>query len=78
VFIDAGAQERLNIGDQLVVYSSLGTLNKLDSEQEILGHHKKPAGVLTITEVNPLFAIGELEAPPHMLGIKTGDWVKSW
>ncbi len=78
VFIDAGAQERLNIGDQLVVYSSLGTVNKLYSEQEVLGHHKKPTGVLTITEVNPLFAIGELEAPPHMLGIKTGDWVKSW
>ena len=78
VFIDAGAQERLNLGDQLVVYSSLGTLNKQDGEQEILGHHKKPAGVLTITEITPLFAIGELEAPPHMLGIKEGDWVKSW
>lgn len=78
VFIDAGAQERINIGDQLVVYSNLGTLHKLDSEQEVLGHHKKPTGVLTITEVTPLFAVGQLEAPPHMLGIKVGDWVKSW
>jgi len=78
IFIDAGAQERLNEGDQLVVYSSLGTINQLGGEQEILGFDKKPAGVLTIKEITPLFAIGELEAPPHMLGIKVGDWVKSW
>ncbi|MBE0468558.1 MAG: flagellar assembly protein T N-terminal domain-containing protein [Methyloprofundus sp.] len=78
VFIDAGAQERLNEGDQLVVYSSLGTINQLGGEQEVLGFDKKPAGVLTIKTIMPLFAIGELEAPPHMLGIKVGDWVKSW
>jgi len=78
IFIDAGAQERLNEGDQLVVYSSLGTINQLGGEQEVLGFDKRPTGVLTIKEITPLFAIGELEAPPHMLGIKIGDWVKSW
>ncbi len=78
VFIDAGAQEQVNIGDQLVVYSSLGTINAAGSGQEIIGHHKKPAGILTITEVTPLFSVGELESPPHILGVKEGDWVKSW
>ncbi|SCN47540.1 hypothetical protein BAZMOX_34354_0 [methanotrophic endosymbiont of Bathymodiolus azoricus (Menez Gwen)] len=78
IFIDAGAQERLNEGDQLVVYSSLGTINQFGGTQQILGFDKKPTGVLTIKKITPLFAIGELEAPPHMLGIKVGDWVKSW
>lgn len=78
IFIDAGAQERINLGDQLVVYTSLGDINQQDSRQQIIGHYKKPVGVLTITEVNPLFSIGELEVPPYMLGIEVGDWVKSW
>jgi len=78
VFIDAGAQERLNEGDQLVVYSSLGPINRPGGGQEVLGLHKRPTSVLTITEITPLFAIGELEVPPHMLGIRAGDWVKSW
>ncbi len=78
IFIDAGAQERINLGDQLVVYSSLGDITQQDSGQQIIGHYKKPAAVLTITEVNSLFSVGELEAPPYMLGIEVGDWVKSW
>jgi len=77
VFIDAGAQERISAGDQLVVYSNLNTIEEL-SEHKIIGLHKKPVGVLTITEVTPLFSVGEMESPPYMLGIAVGDWVKSW
>lgn len=78
IFIDAGAQERINQGDQLVVYRSSGAIHALDSDQEIVGLYKKAAGVMTITEVNPLFSVGELESPPYMLGVEVGDWVKSW
>ncbi len=78
IFIDAGAQERINQGDQLVVYRSSGAIHALDSNKEIVGLYKKAAGVMTITEVNPLFSVGELEAPPYMLGVEVGDWVKSW
>lgn len=78
IFIDAGAQEKINQGDQLIVYRSSGAIHALDSDQEIVGLYKEAAGVLTITEVSPLFSVGELEAPPYMLGVEVGDWVKSW
>jgi len=78
IFIDAGAQERINPGDQLIVYRNAGTIHALDSDQEIVGLYKNAVGMMTITEVTPLFSVGELEAPPYMLGVEVGDWVKSW
>ncbi len=65
IFIDAGAQERINQGDQLVVYRSSGAIHAINSDQEIVGLYKKAAGIMTITEVAPLFSVGELEAPPQ-------------
>jgi hypothetical protein len=78
VFIDAGAQEKLNIGDQLVVYSSNGNGLNLDGELSFIGKDKQPAGILTIRSITPRYAIGSLEVPARELGIKVGDWVKSW
>jgi len=78
IFIDAGAQERINPGDQLIVYRNAGTIHALNSDQEIVGLYKNAVGMMTITEVTPLFSVGELEAPPYMLGVEVGDWVKSW
>lgn len=79
VFINAGAQERINIGDQLVVYGSAnGNELNLDGGLSFIGKNRQPAGVLTILEVNPRYAVGRLEAPARELGIKVGDWVKSW
>lgn len=78
VFIDAGAQERLNIGDQLVVYTSTGEDLNLDGGMSFVGRDKQPAGVLTIINITPRYAIGRLEVPARELGIRVGDWVKSW
>jgi len=79
VFIDAGAQEKLNIGDQLVVYSTGNTDDlHLDGGLSFIGKDKQPTGVLTILNVTPRYSIGRLEAPARDLGIKVGDWVKSW
>ncbi len=78
VIIDAGAQEKLNIGDQLVVYSASGDELNLDGGLSFIGKDKQPAGVLTIHNVNPRYSIGSLETPARELGIKVGDWVKSW
>ncbi len=78
VFIDAGAQEKLNVGDQLVVYSSGGNDLNLDGGIGFIGKDKQPAGVLTIRTITPRYAIGGLEVPARELGIKVGDWVKSW
>ncbi|MGZ4968818.1 MAG: flagellar assembly protein T N-terminal domain-containing protein [Methylobacter sp.] len=78
VFIDAGAQERLNIGDQLVAYSSGGDDLNIDGGLSFIGKDKQPVGVLTILNVNPRYSIGSLEAPARDLGLRVGDWVKSW
>lgn len=79
VFIEAGAQERINIGDQLVVYGSAnGNELHLEGGLSYIGKDKQPSGVLTILEVNPRYSVGRLEAPARELGIKIGDWVKSW
>jgi hypothetical protein len=78
VFIDAGAQEKLNVGDQLVVYSSSGNELNLDGGLSFIGKDKQPAGILTIRSIAPRYAIGSLEVPARELGVKVGDWVKSW
>ncbi|MGZ5026147.1 MAG: flagellar assembly protein T N-terminal domain-containing protein [Methylobacter sp.] len=78
VFIDAGAQERLNIGDQLVVYTAGGDDLNIDGGLSFIGRDRQPAGVLTILNVNPRYSIGSLEVPARDLGIRVGDWVKSW
>ncbi|MFU8788293.1 MAG: flagellar assembly protein T N-terminal domain-containing protein [Methylobacter sp.] len=78
VFIDAGAQERLNVGDQLVVYGASGDDLTLDGGLNFIGKDKQPAGVLTITDITPRYAIGHLEASARELGIRVGDWVKSY
>ncbi|MDO9268438.1 MAG: flagellar assembly protein T N-terminal domain-containing protein [Methylobacter sp.] len=78
VFIDAGAQEKLNIGDQLVVYSTSGNDLNLDGGLSFIGKDKQPAGVLTIHNITPRYSIGSLEVSARELGVKVGDWVKSW
>ena len=77
VFIDAGAQERLNVGDQLVVYGSIGDDLTLDGGLSFIGKNKQPVGVLTIRSITPRYAIGSLEVSARELGVKVGDWVKS-
>lgn len=79
VFIDAGAQEKLNVGDQLMVYSTGGSDDlRLDGGLSFIGKDKQPGSILTILNVTPRYSIGKLEAPARDLGIKVGDWVKSW
>ncbi|MDO9423816.1 MAG: flagellar assembly protein T N-terminal domain-containing protein [Methylobacter sp.] len=78
VFIDAGAQERLNVGDQLVVYSTIGNDLHLDGGLSFIGKDKQAVGILTIRNITPRYAIGQLEVPARELGVKVGDWVKSW
>ena len=78
IFIDAGAQEKLNVGDQLIVYGN--TSNEglyLDGGSSYIANDKQPVGVLTIQSVTPRYAIGSLEGSANKLGIKVGDWVRS-
>lgn len=77
VFIDAGAQEKLDIGDQLDVYSVIGDNLNLNGGISFIGNDHRPSGVLTIRNITPRYSIGSLEAPASELGVKVGDWVKS-
>jgi len=77
VFIDAGEQENLDIGDELEVYSATGDHFNLDAGVSFMGKDHEPAGVLTIRNITPRYAIGSLEDPASELGVKVGDWVKS-
>jgi len=62
-----------------VVYSTGNTDDlHLDGGLSFIGKDKQPTGVLTILNVTPRYSIGRLEAPARDLGIKVGDWVKSW
>lgn len=78
VFIDAGTQERLNVGDQLMVYSTGGDDLNLDGGTSFVGKDKQPVGIVTIANVTPRYTIGNLEAPARNLGVRIGDWVQSW
>jgi hypothetical protein len=78
VVIDAGSQERVNIGDQLAVYSTSGDDLNLDGGISFVGKDRQPTGVLTIRSVSSRHSVGSLETSARELGVKVGDWVKSW
>ncbi|TAK63590.1 flagellar assembly protein T N-terminal domain-containing protein [Methylobacter sp.] len=78
VVIDAGTQERINVGDQLAVYTTSGNDLNLDGGTSFIGRDRQPTGVLTIRSVTPRYSTGKLEIPARELGVKVGDWVKSW
>ena len=78
IFIDAGAQEKLNVGDQLIVYSagSGGGLH-LDGGSSYITNDKQPISVFTVQNVTPRYSIGSIEGSVSQSGIKVGDWVRS-
>jgi hypothetical protein len=77
IFIDAGAQEKLNVGDQLIVYATASDGLNLDGGSSFVQNDKQPVGVLTIQSVTPRYAIGSVEGSAKKSGIKIGDWVRS-
>lgn len=78
IFIDAGLQDNLSRGDQLVVYADAGGEFKVDGNRHYLEHDKQPVGILTINNVMPRYAIGSFEVSPQAQGIRVGDWVRPW
>lgn len=78
IYIDAGAQDNIHQGDQLIVYSDASDEFKLEGNRHYLDHDKRPAGVLTIYDVKPRYAVGTFEVEPLSQGVRIGDWVRSW
>ncbi len=68
VYIAAGSQDKLKVGDSLVVYSR--NLNSGMQQNELIG-------VLIIKDVQAEFSIGAMEVVSNSRRIKAGDWVKS-
>lgn len=71
VQFDVGATSSIKVGDVLMTYrlASEPTMNAMG--QEFLGFEETPAAALVVKQVQPQFAIGELESDSTML--RSGD-----
>jgi len=71
VVIAAGAQDKIKMGDKLMVYSA-GVGGQTGAG---LG---EPVGILTITDVSATSAAGSLDSSAHVGIVRPGDWAKSF
>ncbi len=69
IFIAAGAQDKIKVGDRLMVYSAGFTHTAGMGFNESLG-------ILTITDVGPTMASGAMESTIGI--VRPGDWVRSF
>lgn len=74
VFLDAGGTSGLRPGDRLTVYhrSPNAPISSLSGATN-LGIPETSATSVTLREVQPLFALGELAADPTKLNLQVGD-----
>jgi hypothetical protein len=71
IVIAAGAQDKIKMGDKLMIYSaSAGAAAGAG-----LGDSQ---GILTITDVSATTAVGSLDSTAVVGAVKPGDWVKSF
>ena len=74
VFLDAGGTSGLAPGDRLTVYRKNTTVPISGlSGANALGIPESTATTVTLREVQPLFALGELAADPAKVNVQTGD-----
>lgn len=73
VYFDAGAASLVNVGDVFMAYSQGEGISGL-LNQQFLGREEQAAATLVVKKVQPLFAMGELEAGAEHL--KPGDIVR--
>ncbi|MCF6203022.1 MAG: hypothetical protein L3J59_05020 [Methylococcaceae bacterium] len=69
IFFAAGAQDKLKLGDRLVVYA----VNSNSGFQE-----KSLIGVVNVQEVQSKYSVGVMEIVSDARKVKAGDLVKSW
>ena len=77
IFLDAGATSSIGTGDTMVVYQRKDemAINALRNSAEI-GIPEMPVTTVSITQVQPLFASGELQGDPKVVKVKVGDLVR--
>lgn len=78
VYIDAGRTSLLSPGDKLMVYhrDPSSPVTTLDAQLP-LGIPESPATTVSITQVQPLFSVGQLAADPLKVSVQVGDLVRS-
>lgn len=69
VYIASGTQDKLRLGDSLVVYAVKGDVKMLEN---------RLIGVINIQDVQEKFSVGSMELASDVRKIKKGDIVKSW
>lgn len=74
IVIAAGAQDRIQPDDKMVVFAASSTTQGLG----VSGTNKEAIGLLSIDRVDGVFASGKLEQSGSLRKIRVGDWVKSW
>lgn len=71
IVISAGSQDKIRVGDKLMVYSTgssvTGELGFTD-----------PIGVMVISDVGPSMAVGRMEGEVTRTIVRPGDWVRSF
>ncbi len=77
VFLDAGGTSALAPGDKLTVYhrNPSAPVGRF-SPAAALGIPETPATTLTLIQVQPLFAVGDLAADPAKANVQVGDVVR--
>lgn len=78
IFLDAGGTSALAPGDKLMVYSknTMAPMTGLFASAT-LGIPESAAATVTLLQVQPLFAAGELAADPAKVRVQEGDVVRS-
>ncbi len=72
VFLDAGSDARLKPGDQLVIFVRDAS-PVVGLKGAVLGATDRAADIVTLTEVQPQFSIGELAEEAAKQGIRAGS-----
>lgn len=76
IYIDAGATSKLAVGDKLTVYRKNSFMPVAGLSASALGIPETLATTLTLTQVQPLFSVGEPAVEPGKAGIQVGDLVR--
>lgn len=78
ITIEAGSDAKLQVGDQLVVYAEGKKNARPTRGGGYAAYDRQPVGMMTLNAIRAQYAIGYLDVSSVKVGLKVGDWAKSW